>query len=114
MDMDLTDYGLRSIMDHDLDYDNNVFPPSPPQPQDSAGSPQDYAGSSPLPTGRPRSSSTPMLQPGNYKSYGAAYKLVPMRTYAVSNSSRTCAVSNSSRTYAASNSPRTNGFCFKK
>ena len=60
MDMDFTDYGLRSIMDHDLDYDNNVFPPSPPQPQDSAGSPQDYAGSSPLPTGRPRSSSTPM------------------------------------------------------
>ena len=77
MDMDFTDYGLRSIMDHDLDYDNNVFPPSPPQPQDSAGRPQDYAGSSPLPTGRPRSSSTPMLQPGNYKSYGAAYKLVP-------------------------------------
>ena len=31
MDMDFTDYGLRSIMDHDLDYDNNVFPPSPPQ-----------------------------------------------------------------------------------
>ena len=30
MAMDLTDYGLRSIMDHDLDYDNNVFPPSPP------------------------------------------------------------------------------------
>ena len=45
MDMDLTDYGLRSIMDHDLDYDNNVFPPSPPQPQDSAGSLQDSAGS---------------------------------------------------------------------
>ena len=35
MDMDLTDYGLRSIMDHDLDYDNNVFPPSPPHPQES-------------------------------------------------------------------------------
>ena len=43
MDIDFTDYGLRSIMDHDLDYDNNVFPPSPPQPQDSAGSPQDSA-----------------------------------------------------------------------
>ena len=25
MDMDLTDYGLCSIMDHELDYDNNVF-----------------------------------------------------------------------------------------
>ena len=72
MDMDLTDYGLRAIMDHDLDYDNVVFSPSPPHPAESAGS-------SPLPTGRPRSSSTPLplstVRPGSYKSYSAAYKL---------------------------------------